>query len=236
MNKTVLVTGSSKGLGSAIIKEFASNGYNVIINYVKNYDMANELKKYIELNYKVKVTCIKCDISNELDVKNMINEIKHIDVLVNNAGIAMDSDIFEKTKEEFMRVLEVNTFGTFLITKEIIKNTNVKTIINISSTESINTYNELSADYCASKAGVNMLTKIFADKFKDIKIMALAPNWINTESVMEMNPEYLRDELKRIGQKKLLTVEEVSKKVYEMVDDNEIKSGEIIKMDGEFDA
>lgn len=236
MNKVVLVTGSSKGVGASTIKEFSSHGYDVVINYLNSEEKADKLKKFVETNYKVKALCIKCDVSNESEVRNMIDRIVkdfgYIDVLVNNAGTAMDLDIFDKTKEEFMRVIEVNTFGTFLVSREVIKNSNVKTIINISSTDSIDTYNELSSDYCVSKVGVNVLTKIFAMKFKGIKVIALAPNWIDTESIMEMYPQYLESELKRIGQKKLLTKLEVSKKIYSLVDNKNIKSGDIIRMDG----
>jgi NAD(P)-dependent dehydrogenase (short-subunit alcohol dehydrogenase family) len=132
-----------------------------------------------------------------------------------------------------MRVLEVNLVGTFLVSREALRIEKLKTIINISSTESIDTYNDLSIDYCASKSGVNMLTKILAMKYPNIKICALAPNWVNTDSVMEMYPKYLEDELKRIGQKRLLTVEEVASKIYSMVDDINIKSGDIVRLDCE---
>lgn len=236
MKKTVLITGSSKGIGASTIKKFASSGYDVVINYVNNEDKANELKKYIESNYNVTALCIKCDISNELEVKNMIDEIinkyNHIDVLINNASIARDEDMFNKSKDDFIKVLEVNLVGTFLVSREVLKN-DIKTIINISSTDSIDTYNDLTIDYCTSKAGVNLLTKILASKFKNTKICALAPNWVDTDSVKEMFPEYLKSELSRIGQRRLLTEEEVSNKIYSMVDDRNIKSGDIIRLDCE---
>lgn len=237
MNKVVLVTGSSRGIGASTIIEFASNGYDVVINYTNNKDKAYELKEYVESSYNVSALCIKCDISNELEVKNMISEIinkyNHIDVLINNASISIDDDMFNKNKEDFMRVLEVNLVGTFLVSREVLKISGLNTIINISSTESIDTYNDLSIDYCSSKAGVNILTKILASKYNNIKICALAPNWVNTGSVKEMLPEYLNSELKRIGQQRLLTEEEVSKKIYSMVYDNSIKSGDIVRLDCE---
>lgn len=235
--KVVLVTGSSRGIGAATIKKFASNGYNVVINYISNEEKAFELKKYVEDKYKIKALVIKCDISNESEVVSMIEEIiqifGHIDVLVNNAGIAMDNGILNKTKEEFIRVLEVNLIGTFMVSREVLIKGNVKAIINVSSTDSIDTYNELCIDYCTSKAGINILTKIFSDKFQNVKICAVSPNWVNTESVMEMFPQYLKDEMNRIGQKRLLTVEEVSKRIYEIVDNRDIKTGDIIRIDCE---
>ena len=74
-NKTVLVTGSSIGLGSEIIKKFAENNYNVIINYLNHEKEANDLKKYVEEKNNIKALCIKCDITNEDDIKKMFNEI-----------------------------------------------------------------------------------------------------------------------------------------------------------------
>lgn len=233
----VLVTGSSKGIGSSIIKEFAKNKYDVIINYNNDYKSALELKEYVESTYKVNADIIKCDISNEKEIIEMINMVKSkymiLDVLVNNAGCALDNDIFSKTKDEFMKVLEVNLVGTFLVTKYALEKLNPKTIINISSTDSVDTYNDISIDYCASKAGINVMTKILSSKFTNIKVCAVLPNWTRTPSVDEMNPIFLSSELKRIGQKRLLSSDEVANKVYEVVINENIKTGSLVRIDGE---
>lgn len=235
--KTVLVTGSSKGIGASTIKEFASNNYNVVINYNTDYESANKLKKYIEENYKVGALIIKCDISNEKDVNNMITEILNmfgnIDVLINNASIALDSEILDKTKDEFMRVLEVNVVGTFLVAKEVLKRTKVSTIINVSSTDSVDTYNELNIDYSVSKAGINLLTKTFALHYKDIKVCAVLPNFVDTESIRGMDSTYLKEEMNRINQKELIDSSTVAKKIYEIVLNDDIKTGSLIRIDGE---
>ena len=123
------------------------------------------------------------------------NDFPQLDILINNAGIAMDNDIYDKTKDEFLKVLEVNLLGTFLVTKEATKNMDKGIIINISSTDGIDTYNDLSMDYCASKAGINSLTKTLAMRFPNIKVIALAPNWVKTKSVLEMDPAFLKQEL-----------------------------------------
>ena len=123
MNKVCLVTGSSKGIGAFCIKEFAKNGYNVVINYFNNEVAANFLKEEVEREYGIKALVIKCDVSNELEVKNMveaiINYFGRIDVVVNNAGIAIDTIFDDKTKDNFMKILEVNLIGTFLVSKEV---------------------------------------------------------------------------------------------------------------------
>ena len=111
MKKVCLVTGGSRGIGKATVIEYAKNGYDVVINYVSDELAANFLKEEVEREYKVKALTIKCDVSNETDVKNMVNEVistfGKIDVLVNNAGIAIDTVFEDKTKENFMRTLEV---------------------------------------------------------------------------------------------------------------------------------
>ena len=233
---TVLITGSANGIGASIAKEFAKNKYNVIINYNTSKDEALTLKSESEKKYNVDVLTIKCDISNELEVINMIdnaiNHFKNIDVLINNAALSLDNEIMDKTKEEFLRVLEVNVVGTFLVTKEVIRKSKIKTIINISSTDSVDTYSALNIDYSSSKAGVNILTKTFALKYPNIKIYAVMPNWVDSSSVLNMNKEYLKSEMQRIGQKKLISKEIVSKKVYELVNNNDnLNSGAIIRID-----
>ena len=115
--KTVLVTGASRGIGRATILEFAKHGYNVVINYLNSKEEATDLKNTVENLYGVKVITIGADISNEEQVEQMIKEVVNrfgkIDILVNNAAYCEDNTFLEKTKEEFMKDLEVNVVGTF---------------------------------------------------------------------------------------------------------------------------
>ena len=131
-----------------------------------------------------------------------------------------------------MRVLEVNLVGTFLICKKALSMMETGVIVNISSTDATDTFSPLSMDYAASKAGVENLTKNLALRFPNLKICALAPNWVDTESIREMSPIYLENELRRVNQKRLLTKEEVANKIIEIIKNPKIKSGEIIRMDG----
>lgn len=236
--KTVIVTGSSNGIGRETIIEFAKLECNVIINYNTDKESALKLEKEIN-NYGGKSLVIKCDISNELEVKNMIDstikKFGKIDILINNAGIAIDNDIYDKNKDEFMKVLEVNLVGTFLVTKEATKYMDNGVIINISSTDGIDTYNELSMDYCASKAGVISLTKTVALRFPNLKVYSIAPNWVKTKPVLEMNQEYLEQELKRIGQTRLIEPIEVAKKIIELIN-NPQESGKIVRIDGGYNV
>lgn len=225
----VLITGGSGGLGASLAKVFAKNGFNILIGYNLNKKNACDLKNEIEKDFDAKATVVKCDISCVQDIESVFKNNK-IDILINNASISMDDSILNKTKEEFMKVLEINLVGTFLMCKEAIKK-DVGTIINISSTDSIDTYNSFNIDYSSSKAGVNIVTKTIAAEYPNVRVFAILPNFINTDSVLQMNKEYLNDELKRIGQEKLLDKEEVSKKIYSIYKNEKIKSGSLIRID-----
>lgn len=233
-NKVVLVTGSAKGIGKSIIEKFASLGCNVVINYNTSELEAIKLKKEIENKYNIKALIIKADISNEDEVQNMIdktiNEFSQIDILINNAAYTCDNPICEKTKNEFMRVLEVNIFGTFLVSKYASNYMKDGVIVNISSTDAIDTYNEYNIDYSASKAAINSLTKSLALILPNIKVIAVMPPFVNTEIVRTMDKEYLQSELKRINQKRLLETYEVANKIIELLK-SDIKTGSIIRIE-----
>ena len=126
------------------------------------------------------------------------NTFEKIDVLVNNAAISEDSYITDKTKEEFDKVLSVNLVGTFLMTKYAIQEMEKQqggNIIMISSTNGIDTNNVWSLDYDASKAGVISMARNFADQYApNIRVNVVAPGWVNTEDVLEMNPDIIEQE------------------------------------------
>lgn len=181
-----LVTGSSRGLGKEIIKKFASEGFEVIINYNKSEKDAYKLAD--EVGSKARV--IKCDISNEEEVRDMFDQIDHLDVLINNAAIADDKDPLEKSALEFNRILHTNLTGTFLVTKYAIKKMGNGSIVNISSTNGIDTYYPESIDYDASKAGIISLTHNFAKYLSDIRVNCICPDWIDTEMNKDMDEIY----------------------------------------------
>lgn len=233
MKKNALITGCAKGIGREIALDLAGIGYNIIATYNTSIKEITELKNRIE-SIGVKFDFYKLDISNEDSINEMSNEIinkyEKIDLLINNAALAIDGNFLEKSKEEFMKVLDVNLVGPFLLIQKLYNLISNSKIINIASTDGINTYSKLSMDYSASKAGLINLTKSLALELEDAKVYALCPNWVNTESVREMNPDYLNEELNRIGQKKLIEPKEVSKKVIEIIE-NDIDSGSIIVME-----
>lgn len=232
--KIALVTGSSKGIGSACATVLAENGCNVVINYNSSKKEAEDLKQKLETKYNINAIVIKCNISNEEEIKSMIDiTIKtfgKIDILINNAAIVIDDNINDKTKEDFMKVLEVNVVGTFLVTKYASKHMNNGVIVNVSSTDAVDTYNELSIDYCASKAAVNSLTKTLSLAIKNNKVISVMPKWTKTQGVMEMNMEYLNSELKRTNQERLYEADEVALEIIELIKNYSVLSGEIIRL------
>jgi len=234
MKKTALITGCAKGIGKEITLDLARSGYNIIATYNTSIEEINELKnkvEYIGVNFDL----YKLDISDESNINEICSKInekyKKIDVLVNNAALSLDNNFLDKTKDEFMKVLEVNLVGPFLLIQKLYNLLYNSKIINIASTDGINTYSKLSMDYSASKAGLINLTKSLALELTNSKVYALCPNWVNTESVREANSDYIKEEMNRVGQKKLIEPKEVSNKLIEIIE-SDIQSGSIIIMEG----
>ena len=207
MGKLVaLVTGSNRGIGAAIVEEFAKKDVNVIINYCHHEKEAKDLEKHIKEEYDVDVLTIKCDISKEEEVENMINEITDtfggIDILVNNASVSRDSLLLDKNIKEFKRVLDVNLIGTYLCSKyvgKVMLSKKKGKIINISSTNALDTYYPESCDYDASKAGVISLTHNFAREFAPfINVNCVCPGWTKTSMNKDLSIDQIAKEKKKI--------------------------------------
>ena len=204
----VLVTGGARGLGLAISLYYLKMGHSVVVNYNNSSDLALKLKS----EYGDRVSIVKADVSNEDDVKRMFDELGKLDVVVNNAGIAKDSDPMEKSVEEFLEVIKVNLLGTFLVSKYAVNHVDKGCIVNISSTNALDTYYPESLDYDASKAGVISLTHNFSLylKDRDIRVNVVCPDWIDTDMNLGMDEEYK----KSLGV--FLKPEEVAKVVYDV--------------------
>ena len=238
MRKTVLITVGSRGLGASISRIFAQNNYNIIINYKERDINAVNLKEELESSYNVDVLLVKADISVEEEVKemfqNIIQKYPKIDVLVNNASIALDNDLDNKDALEFKRVLDVNLLGTYLVTKYSLDLFDTGSIINVASTNGIDTGYIESIDYDASKAGVIALTHDFARVLApDIRVNAVAPGWINTDMTSNLNPEFKKNEIDKILLKRFADPEEVAKVVFFLASsDASYINDSIIRVDG----
>ena len=215
----VLVTGGARGLGLAISLYYLKMGHSVVVNYNNSSDLALKLKS----EYGDRVSIVRADVSNEDDVKRMFDALGKLDVVVNNAGIAKDSDPMEKSAEEFLEVIKVNLLGTFLVSKYAVNHVDKGCIVNISSTNALDTYYPESMDYDASKAGVISLTHNFSLylKDRDIRVNVVCPDWIDTDMNLEMDEEYK----KSLGV--FLKPEEVAKVVYDVSIDESVNDAVI---------
>lgn len=236
-----LVTGSSRGIGRSIIEEFARRGIDVVINYYKNKDNALELEKEIKSKYKVRVMSIGADVSNEEEVRLMfdkiIDEFGSIDILVNNAGICRDSMFTDIKIKEFRRILDVNLIGTYLCSKYAylyMKENKKGVIINIGSTNAIDTYYPESAAYDASKAGVISLTHNMAMEFAPfIRVNSVCPGWVKTDMNKDLDFDQIEEEKKKILLNRFGEVDEISKVVVFLASkDASYINDSIIRVDG----
>ena len=241
MNKNVLVTAGTRGIGEAISREFAKKGYDLIINYVNSNEKAQNLKQELEKEYNIKVLPIQTDISNEIAIKNMvdtvINEFGKIDVLVNNAGIVIDREFEDRTVEDWKKTLDINLIAPFVLTKLVGKEMMKQksgAIINISSTNGINTYYPTSVDYDASKSGLISLTYDSAVQFAPyVRVNCVAPGCVNTEMNKELPEDFVKEETERILVKRFAEPEEIAKVVTFLAsEDASFVNSTVIKVDG----
>lgn len=232
MKRVAIITGCARGIGKEIALSLARDGYDIVGTY-NSSDISSVQRRINSIG--VKGTFYKLDLRDFNSIEKFYNEVStkysHVDILVNNAALSIDNEIEYKTKDEFMNVLEVNLVAPFLLVKKFKNIMDQGIVINISSTDGIDTYQSLNIDYSASKAGLINLTKSLSLAISNIKFYVICPNWVSTESVMEMNPEYLEKEMNRIGQYKLIDPKEVALKILFLID-SDYKSGSVIVMEG----
>ena len=239
MNKVVLITGGSSGIGKETVYKFAKNGYDVIFTYNKSKETSKTIEKDIKSSYNVNIYSIKCDISLENDVKFLANFVKEktkkIDVLVNNAGIAIDNLFEEKTVEEFKKVIDTNLVGTFSVIKYLGNLINDGgSIINISSTNAIDSYYIESIDYDASKIGVISLTHNLAKYYAPrIRVNCICPGWVDTLMNKDLSKEQKDRENKKILLNRFAKPSEIANVIYFIAsDEGSYINDAIIKVDG----
>ena len=237
-----LITGSAKGIGKAIALELAKKGYDIVINYLSSENEAFALRKKIIEECNVRCLAIKADVSKEDEVDRMINETEtemgFIDVLINNAAIDLSDLFHEKNAEQFRRTLDVNVIGAYNCAKRVYPKMLEKEygrIINISSTNGINTYYPMCFDYDASKAALNSLTHDLAVQFAPyVHVNAIAPGFIGTESELDgYDEEFLKAETEKILLKRYGQPEEVAHLVsFLLSKDADYINNAIIRIDG----
>jgi 3-oxoacyl-[acyl-carrier protein] reductase len=204
MAKTAIVTGGGRGIGFAIAYQLGKDGYNIVIlgrspeeNYKENLDLLTREG----INYLYVQGGIDKAADRQKCVDETVKKFQRIDVLVNNAGVApkVRSDLLEMTEESFDRVIGINTKGTMfmtqLVAKQMLKQEMVGpkrgTIVNISSCSAVVSSTNR-GEYCVSKAGISMLTKLYADRLasEGILVHEVRPGVIATEMTVGVKEKY----------------------------------------------
>ena len=213
-----LITGCTSGIGSSVAHILAQNNYDIIIHYNSNEEKAISLKSELESKYSIKCRLVKCDLRNEEEINALCSSIDSIDVLVNNAALEFNTDFNDKTKNDFLDVLNVNLVGPFLLSRNLgnkMYQNKKGCIINISSNNGIDQYDPATLEYDASKAGLISLTHNLAKEYSPyVNVNAIAPGWILSDKVDKLNKELdgmlEKTESERILKKRFGTPDEVA--------------------------
>jgi NAD(P)-dependent dehydrogenase (short-subunit alcohol dehydrogenase family) len=244
---TALVTGASRGIGKAIALALAQKDFDVVINFAKNIDAANEVKSKIE-SLGRRAHLVQADVSVAQDRQNLLTQalqiFGRIDLLVNNAGVAPTTraDLLEATEESFDRLIKINLKGPYFLTqlvaRRMIEQRTFAKIINITSVSAY-TASTNRGDYCVAKAGLSMMTQLYAARLAEhgINVYEIRPGVIETDMTGPVKAKY--DDL--IFNKGLTPIrrwgqpEDVAKAVVAIATDLlPFSTGEVINVDGGF--
>jgi len=233
--KTVLITGASGGIGSAIARIFVENGYRVALNYLKSEDAARALEQELGKN----TFAVQADVSDSSQVKIMFSSIQKryggVDVLINNAGISEFSLFTDLTDEQWRRMFAVHVDGSFYCCREALPHMISQksgAIINISSIWGI-TGGSCEVHYSAAKAAVIGLTKALAKEVgpSGITVNCIAPGLIDTKMNRELSDEDIASLLDETPLQKLGTPLDVAKTALFLAR-SEFMTGQVVSPNG----
>lgn len=234
VNKVVVVTGGSRGIGAEIVKFLAKLDYKVVLNYNKSESYAQDVKK--ELN---NVEIFKADVSKKEEANALIDfaikKYGKIDVLINNAGIAQTKLFTEITDEDWKNIIDTNLNSAFYCSREAVKNmihNKSGLIINISSIWGI-TGASCEVAYSTSKAAINGFTKALAKELgpSNIRVNAIAPGIINTEMNSYLSENELKNIKEEIPLEKIGQAQNIARCVNWLIEDD-YTTGEVISING----
>ncbi len=230
--KVLLVSGGSRGIGEAIVRK-AVEKYAVVFFYQKSDEKAQKLA------FETGATAIKCDVSSSAEVKKCVGEVlqkfKHIDALVNNAGVSLSRLFQDTTDDEWRHVFGVNTDGTFFVTREVVKDMIARgdgAIVNVSSM-----WGEQGASmevaYSASKSAVIGLTKALSKELapSHITVNAVAPGAVDTDMMKEYSDEDVKAFCEEIPLGRLATPDEIADGILFLLEQKYI-TGQVLSITG----
>jgi len=238
MGKIIIITGGNKGLGLGISQEYHRKGYQVISIARTKIDKLYNIEQY------------QCDLSKPETIENVCAEIfKHLDkesttdlTFINNAGVLGTINTLENLEPlDISHTLQVNLIDPLILTSQFIKLSKdwncKKTVINISSGAAINPYESWSM-YCASKAGIDMMTKVISKEQKELKnavsIVSIYPGVVDTGMQLEIRntpKENFKSQQRFVDfyeKGELFTPKQVAEKIYKLDSSGELKNGRIL--------
>ncbi|MCR5203600.1 MAG: SDR family NAD(P)-dependent oxidoreductase [Lachnospiraceae bacterium] len=241
MNKTVIITGASRGIGRAAAVKFAGEGFNIVINSVSNTDKLNETEKLcLNANPSTQVLAVKGDISDSAFVKHLIdtsvNRFGSIDVLINNAGISFVGVIQDTDDETWQKIINTNLSSVHYFTRSVIPymlKSGKGSIINISSVWG-NVGASCEAAYAASKGGINAYTKSAAKELapSGISVNAIACGLVDTDMNKCFSKEDLDVVCEEIPAGRPADPKEIAETIYHISQCPAYLTGQIITIDG----
>ena len=240
MEKTAVITGSSRGIGRACALKLAEKGFNIVVNYNSNEEAANKAVEEIAALGR-RAMAVRADTSDLKQVQDMFRtafkEMGSIDVLVNNAGVVSDAYLLMLSAESLQKSLDINIKGYFNCAQQaalkMMKNKK-GSIINISSVSGIHALAGQSA-YSATKGAVNSMTMVLAKELAPygIQVNAVAPGFVETEMITAVPEEKLKEYLDVIPMKRFARAEEIAETVSLLADGSlSYITGQVIVMDG----
>lgn len=238
VNKVVVVTGGSRGIGAQIVKTLANENYKVILNYNNSKEQAEKIQQEL-LEQGKEIEIKKADVSKREETEKLIqfaiNKFNKIDVLINNAGISQEGLFTDVTEEEWQKIINTNLNSVFYCNQQALKymiQEQQGCIINISSI-----WGETGAScevaYSTTKAAINGMTKALAKEVgpSNIRVNAIAPGIIDTDMNRNLTNEELEQIKEQIPLNKIGKALDIAKCVKWLIED-EYTTGQIISING----
>ena len=240
-DKTALITGCNRGIGSSILKAFVQEGASVIACTRKVDDELNKYYHQLSHDYGVNIYPITMDLSDEESIKQGMKEVNAlklpIDILVNNAGIAKFKPFVMTRMDDYKEMMQVNVYAPALISQYVIKNMLKQKkgcIINFSSVSGLD-MNSGNAAYGVSKAAIASLTRTMARELAktNIRVNAIAPGFVETDMNKQIAEDYMESMKQQISLGRIANPEEVANLVCFLAsDDSSYITGQIVRVDG----